>query len=163
MVDVYIALGSNLGERRENLQRATAALSDYLEVQARSTIIETAAQYLEAQPDFLNMVLMGQTALAAAELLQGVQSLERRLGRVPSPRFGPRAIDIDILYYGDEIIDRPELQVPHPRLHERLFVLKPLLEIAPDFRHPQIQKTTREMIETLISRLREVTVAKCRD
>ena len=97
--------------------------------------------------------MMGQTALAAVELLRRLQSLERRLGRVPSPRFGPRAIDIDILYYGDEIIDRPELQVPHPRLHERLFVLRPLSEIAPDFRHPQIEKTTREMIEALNSRL----------
>ncbi len=153
MVDVYIALGSNLGDRRENLRQAEAALSDCLDVRARSAIMETAPQYFEAQPDFLNSVMMGQTALAAVELLRRLQSLERRLGRVPSPRFGPRAIDIDILYYGDEIIDRPELQVPHPRLHERLFVLRPLSEIAPDFRHPQIEKTTREMIEALNSRL----------
>jgi len=153
MVDVYIALGSNLGDRRENLRQAEAALSDCLDICARSTVMETAAQYFEAQPDFLNTVLMGQTALAAVELLRRLQSLERRLGRVPSPRFGPRAIDIDILYYGHQIIDRPDLQVPHPRLHERLFVLQPLSEIAPDFRHPQIEKTTREMIEALNSRL----------
>lgn len=153
MVDVYIALGSNLGDRRENLRQAEAALSDCLDVRARSTVMETAAQNFEAQPDFLNTVLMGRTALAAVELLRRLQSLERRLGRLPSRRFGPRAIDIDILYYGDEIIDQPDLQVPHPRLHERLFVLQPLSEIAPDFRHPQIEKTTREMIEALNSRL----------
>jgi 2-amino-4-hydroxy-6-hydroxymethyldihydropteridine diphosphokinase len=163
MVDVYIALGSNLGDRKGNLQRAEAGLSGYMQIRARSTVLETAAQYLEAQPDFLNMVLMSRTEIAAIDLLQRLQSLERRLGRVPSVRFGPRAIDIDILYYGDEIIDRPNLQVPHPRLHERLFVLQPLMEIAADFRHPQIEKTTREMIETLNSRLREVTGTKCRD
>ena len=163
MVAAYIALGSNLGDRQGNLERAVAALSDYLEIRARSSVLETAPQYLEAQPDFLNMVLMGRTEIAAADLLATLQSLERRLGRVPSARFGPRVIDIDILYYGDHVIDLPDLQVPHPRLHERLFVLRPLLEIAPDFPHPQIAKTTREMIETLDSRLQEVTVAKCRD
>lgn len=163
MVDVYVALGSNLGNRRENLRRADAALSGCLTVCRRSTVLETAAEYVAAQPDFLNMTLMGRTDLAAAELLRCLQSLERRLGRVPSSRFGPRAIDIDILYYGDEIVDLPDLQIPHPRLHERLFVLQPLLEIAPEFRHPRRGQTTREMIETLKTRLQEVTEAKCRD
>lgn len=149
MTIVYIALGSNLGDRRSNLRRAQEALAPLVTIRQRSGIHETPPQYVTDQPPFLNMVLSGETALAPHELLALLKDIERRLGRTPTRRFGPRTIDLDILYYGDQIVKDDTLQIPHPRISERDFVLRPLMEIAPTHRHPVTNDTTAEMLKRL--------------
>ena len=150
-VDVFIALGSNIGDREANLRRAQKALAPAVTVRDLSSVHETAPQYVADQPPFLNMVLRGATDLTPRDLLVLLKGLERDLGRTPSRRFGPRLIDLDILYYEDQIVNEVDLQIPHPRISERDFVLKPLAEIAPDRRHPITGKTTGEMLNCLVS------------
>jgi 2-amino-4-hydroxy-6-hydroxymethyldihydropteridine diphosphokinase len=151
MAAVYIALGANLGDRAANLRQAQAALAPAVTILARSSLHETAPQYVTDQPPFLNMVLRGETELSPQALLAHLKTIERDLGRVPGKRFGPRPIDLDILYYDDRIVDEPDLQIPHPRIAERDFVLRPLAEIAADFRHSATGRTTVEMLELLES------------
>jgi 2-amino-4-hydroxy-6-hydroxymethyldihydropteridine diphosphokinase len=143
---VYLALGSNLGNRLENLKEAMAALSPQLEVKAKSHIYETPPWGYEDQPLFLNQVLKAQTYLEPEPLLKHLKRLEIALGRKPSFRNGPRLIDIDILLYDNLVLNTPALTIPHPHMHERGFVLLPMMDIAPDLIHPIIQKSVREMI-----------------
>jgi 2-amino-4-hydroxy-6-hydroxymethyldihydropteridine diphosphokinase len=143
---VYLALGSNLGNRLENLKEAVAALSPQLEVKAKSHIYETPPWGYEDQPLFLNQVLKAQTYLEPEPLLKHLKRLEIALGRKPSFRNGPRLIDIDILLYDNLVLNTPALTIPHPHMHERGFVLLPMMDIAPDLIHPIIQKSVREMI-----------------
>jgi len=143
---VYLALGSNLGNRLENLKEAMAALSPQLEVKAKSHIYETPPWGYEDQPLFLNQVLKAQTYLEPEPLLKHLKRLEIALGRKPSFRNGPRLIDIDILLYDNLVLNTPALTIPHPHMHERGFVLLPMMDIAPDLIHPVIQKSVREMI-----------------
>ena len=126
----FIALGSNLGDRLANLQRAVELLAgrDGVRVLKASRVYET-DPVGPPQPDYLNAVLEIETSLPPARLLEEAQLVERELGRVRTERWGPRTIDIDLLTYGDERIDQPDLQIPHPRMHERAFVLVPLLGI----------------------------------
>lgn len=133
---VYLGLGSNLGDRAANLYAAMAALAPELRLTAVSAVYETAPMHVEDQPDFLNLVCAGRTALAPLPLLRRLKQIERELGRLPGPRYGPRAIDLDLLLYDDIVLSTPELSVPHPRMLERAFVLAPLAEIAPALRHP---------------------------
>jgi 2-amino-4-hydroxy-6-hydroxymethyldihydropteridine diphosphokinase len=129
---VYIGLGSNLGEREATIRRALELLEagGDIEVEAVSSLRETDPVGYEDQPPFLNGAAALRTALAPRTLLERLQALERELGRDRSgPRFGPRTIDLDLLLYGDERIDEPGLQIPHPRLAERRFVLEPLAEL----------------------------------
>jgi 2-amino-4-hydroxy-6-hydroxymethyldihydropteridine diphosphokinase len=149
MAEVFIALGSNLADRQANLERAQAALAPAVTILERSGIHETRPQYVTDQPAFLNMVLRGATDLAPKALLAFLQRLERTLGRKPSRRFGPRLIDLDILYYEDQIVNETELVLPHPRIAERDFVLLPMAEIAANRRHPVTGRTTVEMLEAL--------------
>jgi 2-amino-4-hydroxy-6-hydroxymethyldihydropteridine diphosphokinase len=131
----YIGLGSNLGAREDYLNRAIDLLRDdpAIEVVALSSLRETDPVGIVDQPRFLNGVAELETALGARELLGRLLAVEQELGRSrDGPRFGPRTIDLDLLVYGDEVIDEPGLTVPHPRLDERLFVLEPLHELAPD-------------------------------
>ncbi|MCE5218635.1 2-amino-4-hydroxy-6-hydroxymethyldihydropteridine diphosphokinase [bacterium] len=130
---VYLGLGSNLGHRAEQLARAALclALTPGLDLVRLSPVYETAPWGVQDQPPFLNMVIAVRSALRPQMLLSVVKELERRLGRVPSERWGPRAIDIDLLRYGGESVDLPDLQLPHPRICERQFVLVPLAAIAP--------------------------------
>lgn len=151
MEEVFIALGSNLGDQSDNLARARDALSAFVQIDACSSELETRPQYVVDQPRFLNMVLRGRTDLTVRALLDRLQRLEKALGRTPTKRFGPRKIDLDILYFGHHVIDEPDLKIPHPRLAERDFVLLPLLEVAPEHRHPVSGKTTREMLKLLES------------
>lgn len=133
---LYLALGTNLGDRFANLQAAIAALPPAVRVIAQSPVYETPPWGLTAQPAFLNMVLKGQTALAPVDLLKHLKHLETELGRLPAVRWGPRRIDMDILFYDNLILDTPELTIPHPHLHERAFVLVPLADLEPGLVHP---------------------------
>ena len=151
MAEVFIALGSNLGDREANLREAQAAIASAVAILARSSVHETRPQYVVDQPPFLNMVLRGTTSLEPEALLSFLQNIEKNLGRKPSRRFGPRLIDLDILYHGDKISNDQHLVLPHPRIAERDFVLLPMAEIAPERRHPVTGKTTAEMLEALRS------------
>lgn len=137
MPTAYLSLGSNIGDREANLRAAIAALAEAgVRVTCQSSIYETEpVDYLE-QPWFLNCVVEGETELEAPGLLRALHEIEIRMGSKKLIAKGPRLIDLDILLYGQETIDTPELRVPHPRMHLRRFVLAPLAEIAPDFQHP---------------------------
>lgn len=143
---VYLALGSNMGDRLENLKEAIAALPPQMVVKAKSHIYETLPWGYEDQPKFLNQVLKAQTYVEPEPLLKHIKRLEIALGRKPSFQNGPRLIDIDILFYDDLVLNTPALSLPHPRLHERGFVLLPLMDIAPDLVHPVTKKSVREMV-----------------
>ncbi len=149
MVEVYLALGTNIGERAENLRRALAALPPAFIVEAVSPVYETEPMYVTAQPKFLNMACRARTALLPLEALRALKLVETDLGREPAIRFGPRLIDIDLLFYGDIVFDSPELTLPHPRLHERAFALVPLADIAPDLVHPVLSQTVSALRDQL--------------
>ena len=143
---VYLALGSNLGNRKENLKEAITALSPQLDVKAKSHVYETPPWGFEDQPAFLNQVLEAQTYLQPEPLLKHLKRLETALGRKETFRNGPRLIDIDLLLYDDLILNTPVLTIPHPRMHERGFVLLPMMDIAPDLIHPVTKKSVRNMV-----------------
>jgi 2-amino-4-hydroxy-6-hydroxymethyldihydropteridine diphosphokinase len=139
---VYLLLGSNLGNRKEILEKAIELLAQKVGVVIKqSKDYETSPWGVTDQPDFLNLALEIHTKLRPLEVLEQTQSIENQLGRVRKEKWGARLIDIDIMFYGNEIIDEPTLKVPHPFLHERDFALTPLAEIAPDFVHPIFEKT----------------------
>jgi dihydropteroate synthase/2-amino-4-hydroxy-6-hydroxymethyldihydropteridine diphosphokinase len=140
MTRVFLALGSNLGDRYGRLIEAVDCLQPAVAIDAVSSIYETDPWGYADQPCFLNAVCSGETDLSPEELLGHVKAIELELGREPTFRYGPRAIDIDILLYGDRLLDQAGLQVPHARLHERDFVLAPLNEIAPEAVHPKLGK-----------------------
>jgi 2-amino-4-hydroxy-6-hydroxymethyldihydropteridine diphosphokinase len=146
---VFLALGSNLGDRRINLRSAIAALCPQVNVLAESPIYETPPWGVTDQPEFLNMVVQGETRLKPAALLKHIKAIETRLGRTATVRYGPRVIDLDILFYGELTLSTPGLTIPHPHLHERAFVLVPLADLAPELVHPCLGKTVREMLETV--------------
>lgn len=143
---VYLALGSNLGNRFANLKQAVSALSPQIDVQAKSYVYETPPWGYEDQPRFLNQVIKANTYLEPERLIKHIKRLEVTLGREDSFQNGPRLIDIDILFYDDLILNTGSLVIPHPRLHERGFVLLPLMDIDPDLVHPVTQKSVREMV-----------------
>ena len=143
---VYLALGSNLGNRLINIKQAVSALSPQIDVQAKSYVYETPPWGYEDQPRFLNQAIKAKTYLEPERLIKHIKRLEVTLGRKDSFQNGPRLIDIDILFYDDLILNTGSLVIPHPRLHERGFVLLPLMDIDPDLVHPVTQKSVREMV-----------------
>jgi 2-amino-4-hydroxy-6-hydroxymethyldihydropteridine diphosphokinase len=146
----FLALGSNIGDREANLRDAVRRLEmEDLRVTRRSSLYETAPREMLDQPPFLNAVVEAETGLFPAQLLGRIRKIESEMGRRRVTPKGPRNIDIDILFYGRSLIASPELQVPHPRIAGRAFVLEPLAEIAPDFRHPVSGKTAHEMLAAL--------------
>jgi 2-amino-4-hydroxy-6-hydroxymethyldihydropteridine diphosphokinase len=147
---VAIALGSNLGDRKGYLQSAIAALQPSIQNLRVSTFHDTAPVGVGPQPTFLNATAVGETSLNARDLLDTLLAIERDLGRERPFPGAPRTLDLDLILYGDAIIDEaPSLVVPHPRFTERRFVLEPLAEIAPDWRDPVTGKTVEELLRTL--------------
>lgn len=143
-VTAYLGIGTNMGNREDNLERALGLLSQRMRMGKISSIYDTEPLDNVNQPRFLNMVCQVFTRLAPEGLLALAKGIESKMGRVGKSG-EPRPIDIDILLYGDEVIDTPELVIPHPRMTERAFVLVPLAEIAPDLIHPGSGKTIKEL------------------
>jgi 2-amino-4-hydroxy-6-hydroxymethyldihydropteridine diphosphokinase len=149
MALVAVALGSNLGDRAENLRAARKALAPDFMLGACSGLYETEPAYVLDQPRYYNQVCQATTGLSPIAALQRLKALESQLGRVPSTRFGPRLIDLDLLFYDDQVLDTPQLVLPHPRLAERPFVLVPLAEIAPKLVHPRLGVTVTDLLARL--------------
>ncbi|MEE9162550.1 MAG: 2-amino-4-hydroxy-6-hydroxymethyldihydropteridine diphosphokinase [Candidatus Neomarinimicrobiota bacterium] len=164
----YLGLGSNLGRRKDNLARAIRLFSGSMAGGSQkmgetspvslhqgemgcvrptrgSSLYETSPWGYAGQPDFLNLVLEVRTTSSPTELLESAKALEKEMGREPGIRYGPRLIDVDILLYGDLVFDEPGLQIPHPRLHQRMFVLAPLEELAPGLMHPTLRLTIEQL------------------
>lgn len=151
---VYLGLGSNLGDRRQNLSDAVQRLSaPEVNVLRESSVYETEPRDLTDQPWFLNQVVEVETSLFPRQLQKRLQKIERELGRKPTVPKGPRLIDLDILLFGGVLVSTPDLQIPHPRMNERRFVLEPLAELTPDLRHPGTKRTVREMLAQVANQL----------
>jgi 2-amino-4-hydroxy-6-hydroxymethyldihydropteridine diphosphokinase len=144
---IYLSLGSNLGDRAANLERAIEALSEVgVGVLRRSSIYETEPVDFLAQPWFFNCVVEAETSLVPRQLLESLQAIERKLGSKKLVPRGPRIIDLDVLFYEAAVIHEAGMEIPHPRLTERRFVLVPLAELAPEFLHPVLRKTAAQLL-----------------
>ncbi len=144
---VYLGVGTNLGERRVNLARALDELARVGTIEAVSSVYESEPVGFAEQPRFWNLALRLGTTLPPLELLNELKGVEHRLGRRPTFRHGPRIIDLDVLLYDDLRVATPELEIPHPRMMDRAFVLRPLLDLEPELRHPESRERLSDRME----------------
>lgn len=150
---IALAVGSNVGDRAATLRSAFEAVRPWIAVEAISPLYETPAAYVVDQPSFYNAALVGTTRLDPLPMLWILKKLEVELGRAPTFRYGPRVIDLDLLLYDDQVVSSPELTIPHPRMAEREFVLRPLADVAPEWAHPQLGLTVAQMLERIPERV----------
>jgi 2-amino-4-hydroxy-6-hydroxymethyldihydropteridine diphosphokinase len=154
MIDVYLLLGSNLGDRQGYLRQAINLIeTEIAPLSIASSVYETQSWGKTDEPDYLNQVICIETNLSAHRILKKILNIEHMMGRKREVKWGSRIIDIDILFYGNDIISEPNLVVPHPQLHNRMFTLAPLAEIAPGFVHPLLGKHIFELKTELKSNL----------
>ena len=146
---VYLSLGSNVGDREDHLRGAITRLESIARVISVSSFYETEPMEVTNQPWFLNCAVKVETTKMPKQLMAAILEIEQEMGRLRTMKKGPRTIDIDILLFGDAVVDSPELTIPHPAMHERRFVLEPLAEIASEARHPVFKKTVSEMLDAL--------------
>jgi 2-amino-4-hydroxy-6-hydroxymethyldihydropteridine diphosphokinase len=152
MPTVYIGIGSNLDNREENCKKAIKLLLENgIQVVKISSMIETEPWGIKEQPKFINIAVMIETGLEPKELLDLLKKIETEMGRLPNIRWGPRIIDLDILLYGSLVLNTPELKIPHPGISERIFVLKPLAEIAPNILHPVLKKSIKTLLDEILA------------
>jgi 2-amino-4-hydroxy-6-hydroxymethyldihydropteridine diphosphokinase len=156
MNTVFLALGSNIENRKQHIEKAIVLLREKINDITVAPLYETKPRYFENQNNFLNTVLSGFTELEPQELLQFTKTVQKKVGRVERFRYGPREIDIDILFYDNVVYKDEELEIPHPRLQERDFVLQPFSDINPDFSHPLLKKTIRELLDSLPEEQRSI-------
>jgi 2-amino-4-hydroxy-6-hydroxymethyldihydropteridine diphosphokinase len=148
---LFIGLGSNLGDRLENIRRAVESIHHrFCKVEACSPIYETPPWGVVSQPLFMNAVIKGSTDLSATETLAAISSIQRDFGPPPSQRYGPRYMDLDIIFYGTSVLHTPDLIVPHPQAHRRWFVLQPLADICPDFVHPVWKISVADLLALVV-------------
>ncbi len=153
---IFIGVGTNLGDRSTNIETAIEKMRDVrgVHVIALAKVYETPALLAEGdqtpQPNFLNTVIELRSSLEPAELLRNLKMIERDMGRTVSTRWAPRVIDLDVVFWGDRIVDGPNLKIPHPEMHRRRFVLEPLADLAADVVHPQLGVTVRRLLEAVL-------------
>jgi dihydroneopterin aldolase/2-amino-4-hydroxy-6-hydroxymethyldihydropteridine diphosphokinase len=146
----YIGIGSNVGKRKENCYRALTLLKQKgIKITKMSSFHETEPWGYKNQPSFLNMVIEAETKLGARDLLETLQQIEKKLGREKSFKWGPRTIDLDMLLFDNMSVQENDLMIPHPLMHKREFVLKPLCEITPALRHPVLKVSVQKLLEQL--------------
>lgn len=149
MTNVFLALGSNVGDREKNIRKAVELLKRRISDITTAPIYESKAAEYENQPNFLNTALKGYTKLAPRKLLMFVKEIEKEIGRIERFRWGPREIDIDIIFYGATVCKDAALEIPHPRAHQRDFVLRPLADLEPSLLHPVFHRQVRELLDSL--------------
>lgn len=147
MKRVYLLLGSNLGDKRKQLSIARDHIKSYFDLEECSGLYQSAAWGIEDQPSFINQVLKGNCMLSPEELLENILNTEKIMGRERKVKWGERLIDIDILYFGSQILDMKTLQIPHPYIHKRRFTLQPIADISPGFIHPVFNRTQAQLLE----------------
>ncbi len=149
MTTVFLALGSNVGDSKAYIEKAVELLGASVPDIVRAPLYTSKAVGYTDQPDFINTAIRGETALTPQELLRFVKGIEQEIGRIYRFRWGPREIDIDIIYYGDTVSDEPGLTIPHPRCRERDFVLRPICDIDPAYIDPVAQQSVRALLQSL--------------
>jgi len=150
MNKVYVAFGTNIGDKTKNIEKALKLMEERgLKITKKSSIYSTEPYGYVQQPEFLNGVVKVETQLSPRQVLKTLLQIEKDMGRVREFKWGPRNIDLDIIFFNGDIIDEEDLKVPHPDMHNRDFVLKPLSEIAPDFVHPTLNKSIKQLLEEL--------------